>query len=247
MKTAKELWQYVSKMGLKPLPKTSVSQWADDYRMLSQGLSAEPGRWKTSRAPYQKDIMDAFTQPGINRVVVKSASQVGKSDIMNNVLGRYAHLDPCAVMMIQPTIELAQDYSKSRISPMIRDTKVLSQVFYETKSEDGAKTRDGKNTILSKLFPGGRLIMCGANSPAGLASRPVRVLLADEVDRFPDSAGTEGDPVDLAAKRMTTFWNRVMGLFSTPTNEGSSRIDVEYKQGHKKNGNMSALIVENTI
>ncbi|MDU5735414.1 MAG: terminase gpA endonuclease subunit [Veillonella sp.] len=370
MKTAKELWQYVSKTGLKPLPKTSVSQWADDYRMLSQGLSAEPGRWKTSRAPYQKDIMDAFTQPGINRVVVKSASQVGKaldvetpimtttgwkrmgdltindqvfdengnpvrilavsevwndrpcyevkfsdgeviiadenhdwyvdvdtdgtfifetksiykliawlnskvwihetfsrrivsvtpvanratvcievdspthlflagrnlvpthnSDIMNNVLGRYAHLDPCAVMMIQPTIELAQDYSKSRISPMIRDTKVLSQVFYETKSEDGAKTRDGKNTILSKLFPGGRLIMCGANSPAGLASRPVRVLLADEVDRFPDSAGTEGDPVDLAAKRMTTFWNRVMGLFSTPTNEGSSRIDVEYQTG----------------
>lgn len=370
MKTAKELWQYISKMGLKPLPKTSVSQWADDYRMLSQGLSAEPGRWKTSRAPYQRDIMDAFTQPGINRVVVKSASQVGKaldvetpimtttgwkrmgdltindqvfdengnpvrilavsevwnnrpcyevkfsdeeviiadenhdwyvdvdtdgtfiletksiykiiswlnskvwihetfnrrivsvkpvtnratvcievdspthlflagrnlipthnSDIMNNVLGRYAHLDPCAVMMIQPTIELAQDYSKSRISPMIRDTKVLSQVFYETKSEDGAKTRDGKNTILSKLFPGGRLIMCGANSPAGLASRPVRVLLADEVDRFPDSAGTEGDPVDLAAKRMTTFWNRVMGLFSTPTNEGSSRIDVEYQTG----------------
>lgn len=370
MKTAKELWQYVSKMGLKPLPKTSVSQWADDYRMLSQGLSAEPGRWKTSRAPYQRDIMDAFTQPGVNRVVVKSASQVGKaldvetpimtttgwkrmgdltindqvfdengkpvqilavsevwnnrpcyeisfsdgaviiadekhdwyvdvdtdgafiletksiykiiswlnskvwihetfsrrivsvtpvtnrstvcievdspthlflagrnlipthnSDIMNNVLGRYAHLDPCAVMMIQPTIELAQDYSKSRISPMIRDTKVLSQVFYETKSEDGAKTRDGKNTILSKLFPGGRLIMCGANSPAGLASRPVRVLLADEVDRFPDSAGTEGDPVDLAAKRMTTFWNRVMGLFSTPTNEGSSRIDVEYQTG----------------
>lgn len=370
MKSAKELWQYVSKMGLKPLPKTSVSQWADDYRMLSQGLSAEPGRWKTSRAPYQRDIMDAFTQPGINRVVVKSASQVGKaldietpimtttgwkrmgdlttndqvfdengspvrilavsevwnnrpcyeirfsdgaviiadenhewyvdvdtdgtfiletksiykiiywlnskvwihetfsrrivsvtpvtnratvcievdspthlflaghnlipthnSDIMNNVLGRYAHLDPCAVMMIQPTIELAQDYSKSRISPMIRDTKVLSQVFYETKSEDGAKTRDGKNTILSKLFPGGRLIMCGANSPAGLASRPVRVLLADEVDRFPDSAGTEGDPVDLAAKRMTTFWNRVMGLFSTPTNEGSSRIDVEYQTG----------------
>lgn len=370
MKSAKELWQYVSKMGLKPLPKTSVSQWADDYRMLSQGLSAEPGRWKTSRAPYQRDIMDAFTQPGINRVVVKSASQIGKaldvetpimtttgwkrmgdltiddqvfdengnpvrilavsevwnnrpcyevkfsdgavvvadenhdwyvdvdtdgafiletksiykiiywlnskvwihetfsrrivsvtpvtnratvcievdnpthlflagrnlipthnSDIMNNVLGRYAHLDPCAVMMIQPTIELAQDYSKSRISPMIRDTKVLSQVFYETKSEDGAKTRDGKNTILSKLFPGGRLIMCGANSPAGLASRPVRVLLADEVDRFPDSAGTEGDPVDLAAKRMTTFWNRVMGLFSTPTNEGSSRIDVEYQTG----------------
>lgn len=233
MKTARELWRYVMQKGLKPLPKTTVSEWADNYRVLSNG-SAEPGRWKTARAPYQKDIMDAFTQPGVHQVVVMSSSQVGKSDIMNNVIGRFAHLDPCPIMMIQPTIDMAQDYSKTRISPMLRDTKVLSQIFYDVKAGDengSAKTRDGNNTILSKIFPGGRLIMCGANSPAGLASRPVRILLADEVDRFPDSAGTEGDPVDLASKRMTTFWNRVMGLFSTPTNEGSSRIAVEYQAG----------------
>lgn len=225
MKTARELWQYISKNGLKPLPKTSVSQWADNHRMLSSGISAEPGKWKTSRAPYQKDIMNAFTEPGIHRVVVKSSSQIGKSDMMNNVIGRFAHLDPCAIMMIQPTIDMAQDYSKTRIAPMIRDTKVLNNLFYDVKS------RDANNTILSKVFPGGRLIMCGANSPAGLASRPIRILLADEVDRFPDSAGTEGDPVDLAAKRMTTFWNSCMGLFSTPTNEGASRIDEEYLAG----------------
>lgn len=225
MKTARELWQYISKNGLKPLPKTSVSNWADNHRMLSSGISAEPGKWKTSRAPYQKDIMNAFTEPGIHRVVVKSSSQIGKSDMMNNVIGRFAHLDPCAIMMIQPTIDMAQDYSKTRIAPMIRDTKVLNNLFYDVKS------RDANNTILSKVFPGGRLIMCGANSPAGLASRPIRILLADEVDRFPDSAGTEGDPVDLAAKRMTTFWNSCMGLFSTPTNEGSSRIDEEYLAG----------------
>lgn len=225
MKTARELWQYISKNGLKPLPKTSVSRWADNHRMLSSGISAEPGKWKTSRAPYQKDIMNAFTESGIHRVVVKSSSQIGKSDMMNNVIGRFAHLDPCAIMMIQPTIDMAQDYSKTRIAPMIRDTKVLNNLFYDVKS------RDANNTILSKVFPGGRLIMCGANSPAGLASRPIRILLADEVDRFPDSAGTEGDPVDLAAKRMTTFWNSCMGLFSTPTNEGSSRIDEEYLAG----------------
>lgn len=225
MKTARELWQYISKNGLKPLPKTSVSNWADNHRMLSSGISAESGKWKTSRAPYQKDIMNAFTEPGIHRVVVKSSSQIGKSDMMNNVIGRFAHLDPCAIMMIQPTIDMAQDYSKTRIAPMIRDTKVLNNLFYDVKS------RDANNTILSKVFPGGRLIMCGANSPAGLASRPIRILLADEVDRFPDSAGTEGDPVDLAAKRMTTFWNSCMGLFSTPTNEGSSRIDEEYLAG----------------
>lgn len=234
LKTANELWVYVSEKGLKPQPKTSTSVWADSYRMLSAGISAEPGRWKTARAPYQQEIMDAFTQSGVNKVVVMSSSQIGKSDIMNNVIGRFAHLDPCPIMMIQPTIEMAEDFSKSRIAPMIRDTKVLNGLFYDIKSKNGkgeAKTRDGNNTILSKIFPGGRLIMCGANSPAGLASRPVRILLADEVDRFPASAGGEGDPVGLAEKRMTTFWNRVMGLFSTPTNEGESRIADEYLAG----------------
>lgn len=232
MKTAIELWRYVSQKGLKPLLKTSVSEWADNYRILSTG-SAEPGRWKTSRAPYQKDIMDAFTQPGIHRVVAKLASQSGKSDCMNNVIGRFAHLDPCPILLIQPTVEMATDFSKTRVAPMIRDTKVLNQIFLNAKdtAQGTAKTRDGNNTILSKLFPGGRLILCGANSPAGLASRPVRVLLSDEVDRFPDSAGTEGDPVDLASKRMSTYWNYVMGLFSTPTNEGASRIDIEYLAG----------------
>ena len=224
MKTADDLFRYVLDHAVKPLPKTPVSEWADTYRMLSS-MSAEPGRWRTSRAPYQKEIMDAFTQPGIHRVVVKSCAQIGKSDIMNNVIGRYAHLDPCAIMMLQPTIDMAQDYSKSRIVPMVRDTPVLRDLFSD------AKSRDSSNTILSKLFPGGRLIMCGANSPSGLASRPIRVLLCDEVDRFPVSAGTEGDPVDLASKRMTTFWNYVMGLFSTPTLEGASRIDAEYARG----------------
>lgn len=233
MRTAIDLWQYISRKGLKPLPKTSVSEWADEYRVISQG-NAEPGRWRTSRAEYQREIMNAFTQTGVHRVVVKSAAQIGKSDIMNNVIGRFAHLDPAAIMMIQPTIEMAQDYSKTRIAPMLRDTKVLNNLFFTVKGKEDfgtAKTRDGNNTILSKIFPGGRLIMCGSNSPAGLASRPVRVLLADEVDRFAQTAGTEGDPVDLASKRMTTFWNHVSGLFSTPTTESASRIETEYLAG----------------
>ena len=208
-----------------PLSDQTVSEWADSYRMISGEAAAEPGRWRTDRAPYQKAIMDAFTEPGLTRVVAKTASQVGKSDIMNNVIGRFAHLAPAPIMMIQPTIETSQDYSKSRIAPMIRDTKVLRDIFKDVKS------RDAGNTILSKQFPGGRLIMAGANSPAGLASKPIKILLADEVDRFPKSAGTEGDPVSLAAKRMTTFWDSVMGLFSTPTNAGDSRIEDEYITG----------------
>lgn len=209
---------------LMTIPKTSVSEWADSYRMLAQG-AAEPGRWRTSRAPYQKDIMDAFTAKGVHRVVVKSCSQIGKSDIMNNVIGRFAHLDPCTLMMVQPTLADGEDYSKSRITPMINATKVLKRIFRESKS------RSSSNTIMSKYFTGGRLIITGANAPSGLASKPIRILLCDEVDRFPDSAGAEGDPVDLAAKRTTTFWNRLIGLFSTPTIKGSSRIDDEYMTG----------------
>ncbi len=147
------------------------------------------------------------------------------SDIMNNVIGRFAHLDPCTMMMIQPTLADGEDFSKSRITPMIEATKVLKRIFREVKS------RSSSNTIMSKYFTGGRLIIAGANAPSGLASKPIRILLCDEVDRFPDSAGVEGDPVDLASKRTTTYWNRLIGLFSTPTIKGVSRIDDEYMTG----------------
>lgn len=206
------------------VPKTTVSEWADRFRMLPSS-SAEPGKWRTDRAPYQRAIMDAFTEKGVRKVVVKSASQIGKSDIMNNVIGRFAHLDPCSIMMIQPTIADGEDYSKSRIAPMIKATPVLRNLFKDTK------TRDSGNTIMTKYFPGGRLVITGANSPSSLASKPIRTLLCDEVDRFPDSAGSEGDPVDLASKRTTTYWNRIIGLFSTPTIKGESRIDDEYMTG----------------
>lgn len=220
-----DLFKRIASVALKPIPKLTVSEWADKYRFLSAEGASEPGRWRTDRAPYQREIMDAFTEYGVKKVVVKSCSQIGKSDIMNNVIGRFAHIAPAPIMMIQPTIDMAQDYSKSRIAPMIRDSKALQPVF------GYAKSRESSNTILSKSFPGGRLIMAGANSPAGLASRPIKILLCDEVDRFPVSAGSEGDPIGLASKRMTTFWDRVMGEFSTPTNAGESRIDDEYLEG----------------
>ena len=217
---------------IKPIKKVSVSDWADNYRMLPSD-AAEPGRWKTSRAPYTKAVMDAFTQEDIHRVVIKSSAQVGKTEILLNIIGRYAHLDPCTILLVNPTLEMSQDFSKARLSRMIQDTKVLTPLFYG--KDGGAKTRDANQTILSKFFTGGRLVLAGANSPAGLASRPIRILLCDEVDRFPMSAGGanggEGDPVDLAAKRTTTYWNYKIGLFSTPTAEGASRIDVEYSLG----------------
>jgi len=208
-----------------PPPKLTISEWADRYRKLSSENAAEPGQWRTDRAPYQREIMDCITNPKIEKVIVMSSSQVGKSEIINNTLGYFIDIDPGPLLMIQPTIEVAQDYSKRRITPMINDTEALAARVADSK------TRDLNNTILMKVFPGGFLAMGGANSPAGLASRPIRILLADEVDRYPDSAGGEGDPIALAEKRTTTFWNRKKIFVSTPTIRGVSRIEQEYELG----------------
>lgn len=219
MKSAESLIK-TTLTALRPLKKTSVTEWANTFRQLPSD-SAEPGQWKTSRVPYMKDVMDAFTQNEVHRVVVKSAAQVGKSEILLNVVGRFTHIDPATIMIVQPTVDMAKDFSRSRLQKMIQDTKVLTPLFYARQ-----------DTILSKFFRGGRIVLQGANSAAGLASRPIRILLCDEVDRFPASAsGDEGDPVDLAAKRQTTFWNYKTGIFSTPTTEGTSRIDIEYLSG----------------
>ena len=232
LKTPDKLHQLTTLKFIKPVEKISIAEWAGKYRVLSSDVAAEAGKFKTNRAMYQNEPMNAFTDDRIQTVVLMCASQSGKSTIMENVIGRFAHIDPCAIMMIQPTVELAEDFSKSRIAPMIRDTKVLRKLFGDEESEKAKKTN---NTILSKTFPGGRLVMCGANSPSGLASKPIRILLADEVDRFPDSAGNEGNPVGLAGKRMTTFWNRKMGLFSTPTVEGKrGGIEEKYLAGTRE-------------
>ncbi len=208
-----------------PPPLLTVSEWADQNRMLSSESSAEPGQWRTDRAPYQREIMDAVTQPDVEKVVVMSSSQVGKSEIVLNVVGYFIDADPCPMLMVQPTEAMAEDFSKRRVSSLIRDTKSVAAKVADSKS------RDINNTILMMVFPGGFLAMGGANSPAGLASRPIRILLCDEVDRYPDSAGTEGDPIQLGEKRTITFWNRKKIYVSTPGIEGASRIEFEYQSG----------------
>lgn len=217
---------------LKPPPDLKLSEWADQFRQLSSEASAEPGRWRTSKAPYQKEIMDAITDIGIKKVVVMSAAQVGKTDAMIlNPIGYYMHYEPSPIMVMQPTIQMAETFSKDRLSPMLRDTAVLTD-----KVND--KSRNSGNTILQKIFPGGHVTMVGANSPSSLASRPIRILLADEIDRYPATAGGEGDPLFLAGKRLTTFWNRKEVDVSTPTIKGLSRIEVEYENSSKGEWNV---------
>lgn len=211
-----------------PPPDYTVSEWADEKRILSSEASAEPGRFRTSRAEYQRGIMDAFSNPDTEQIVIMASAQIGKSEIFNNIVGFFIDQDPSPILVLQPTVEMAQTWSKDRLAPMLRDTPCLN-----SKVKD-ARSRDSGNTILHKSFPGGHVTAVGANSPAGLASRPIRIVLCDEVDRYPQSAGTEGDPSNLAIKRTTTYWNRKIGLVSTPGIKGLSRIESAYEQSDKR-------------
>lgn len=220
--------QTAIKKRLKPPPKLTVSEWADQYRKLSPESSAEPGSWNTARAEYQRGIMDAISDQSIETVVLMMGAQMGKSECLNNVVGYHIAQDPSPILVVQPTLDMAQTWSKDRLAPMLRDTPALQGLVKDPRS------RDSGNTTLHKSFPGGHITACGANSPASLASRPIRVVLCDEVDRFPISAGSEGDPVTLAKKRAATFWNRKIILVSTPTNKGASRIESAYEESDKR-------------
>lgn len=217
---------------LKPPPELTLSQWADKYRMLSAESSAEPGRWHTDKAPYQREIMDAIGDPHTRKVVIMSAAQIGKTDaFILNTIGYYMDYAPAPMMCMQPTIDMGQTFSKDRLAPMLRDTP-------ELRDKVDTKSRYSGNTILKKNFPGGHITIVGANSATGLASRPIKVLLADEVDRYPTSAGTEGDPLSLAQKRQTTFWDKKTIMVSTPVIKGHSRIETEFNQSTREEWNV---------
>ena len=216
----------------KPPPKLTLTEWADEYRILSPESSAQPGKWQTSRAPYQKGMMDALNELGIHTIVDMTSSQVGKTEKHLNTLGYYIDYDPAPVMVVQPTIKMAEAFSKDRLSPMIRDTPSITDKVV-------GKSRNGENTIFHKKFDGGHVTLAGANSPASLASRPIRILLCDEIDRWPASAGKEGDPLNIAKKRTATFHNRKIILSSTPGNkyiagEGGSRIELAFLRSDQR-------------
>ncbi len=208
--------------GLELPPRQTISEWADANRKLSSESSAEPGDWNTSRAEYQRGIMDAISDINCAEVTIVASSQVGKTEMINNAVGYYIDKDPCPILLLQPNLDVAKSWSMDRLSPMLRDTPCLQGKVSESK--------DSGNTVLHKSFPGGHITMAGANSAASLASRPIRVVLLDEIDRYPISAGKEGDPVKLAVKRTTTFWNRKVVKCSTPTIAGMSKIDQSFKQ-----------------
>jgi len=166
--------------------------------------------------------MDTVADPTIETIVIMSSAQVGKTEIINNIVGYFIDRDPAPMMVLQPTVDMAKTWSHDRLAPMVRDTPCLKELIADNKS------RASSNTLFHKSFPGGHITMTGANSPTGLASRPIRVVCCDEVSRYPQSAGAEGDPVNLIRKRATTFHNRKIILTSTPTLKGACRIEQEF-------------------
>lgn len=213
------------KKAFLPPDEITVSQWAAKKRRLSTESSAEPGPWRNERTPYLVDVMDAFTDPKVKHIVFVAASQVGKTECLDNIIGYIIDEDPGSILFVHPTVIDAKEFSKLRISPMLRDTPCLRD-----KIKD-ARQRDSGNTILQKAFPGGILTLCGSEQAHSLASKPIRYVLGDERDRWAVSAGTEGDPWLLAMARQTTFYNAKAVEVSTPTIKDSSAIAAAYETG----------------
>lgn len=216
--------------GLTPDPDFTVSEWADHYRVLSSKSAAEPGRWRTARTPYLKSIMDDLSpQSPVQRVIFMKGAQVGGTECGNNWIGYVIHMAPGPMMAISPTVELAKRNSKQRIDPQIDETPELREKIKP------ARARDSGNTILSKEFIGGLLVMTGANSAVGLRSMPARYLFMDEIDGYPGDVEGEGDPILLAERRSATYSRRrKILLVSTPTVKGISRIQREFDNSDQR-------------
>lgn len=216
--------------GLEPDSYMSVSDWADAYRTLSSKSAAEPGRWRTKRTPYLKEIMDCLSpRSPIQKVVFMKGAQIGGTECGNNWIGYIIHKAPGPIMAISPTVEMAKRNSRQRIDPLIEDCPTLKNLV------SSARSRDKGNTMLSKDFQGGVLVMTGANSAVGLRSMPARYLFMDEIDGYPADIEGEGDPILLAERRTATFnTKKKIFLVSTPTIKGVSAIEREFSHSDQR-------------
>lgn len=213
---------------MQPEERLTVSEWSDKYRHIAEGSSPEPGRYRTSRTPYLKAIMDALSNRSTyEEIVFMKASQIGASEVGFNWIGYTIDISPAPMLAVMPTEGQMKRNSKIRIEPMIQATPRL-------RAKIGNTNRDGSNTILQKDFPGGFLAMVGANSATGLRSIPAERLMLDEVDGYPVDLDGEGSPVELARARTQTFKRSKIYMPSTPTVAGVSYIDRAFERTDKR-------------
>ena len=210
--------------GMTPDPALTVSEWADAHRILSGKSASEPGPYRTARTPYLKEIMDALSPNSpVQRIAFMKSAQIGATEAGNNWIGYVIANAPGPMIAVSPTVELAKRFSKQRVDNLIETTAVLRQKVAP------ARTRDSGNTILTKEYVGGMLVLTGANSAVGLRSMPARYALLDECDAYPADADGEGSPIALAEARTKTFsFRKKVFLISTPTITGRSQIEAEY-------------------
>ncbi|MBQ0956940.1 phage terminase large subunit family protein [Serratia symbiotica] len=213
---------------VRPPEPLSLSEWANKYAVLSKETSAQTGRFRSFA--YQDGMMDAITDPTVTQVSVMKSARVGYTKILDHAVGYYLAHDPSPILIVQPRVEDAEDYSKTEIAPMLRDTPVLAEICGDPKA------KDSNQTILKKTFANGaNLTLVGANSPGGFRRITCRIILFDEVDGYPaGGAGVEGDQIALGIKRSETFWNRKIALGSTPTVKGTSRIEKAYEESDQR-------------
>jgi phage terminase large subunit GpA-like protein len=205
--------------------------WAETERVLSAESSAEAGRYSLDRTPWWREVMEAFADEATEEVIVAKSSQVGYTELLNTFIGWCMAEDPSSMLFVAPTVEMVEAHSKERLDPMMRDTPALRGIL---RGSTRGMARSSDDTLRRKLFPGGWLALIGANSPSALASRPVRRVIGDELDRWPVSAGDEGSPLELARRRTITYWNRKIISGGTPTEEGGSVTWDKWEQSDQR-------------
>ncbi len=212
---------------LKASPRQNLVEWADQNRYLSAESSSTPGKWSTDLVEAARGPMLAVSEKGVSKITVMGPTQLLKTELINNIVGYFISQDPSPVIVMQPIGTLADTWSTDRLDPMIRDTPALRGLIKDKRE------RDSGNTKLHKSFPGGHITVVSAGSPSDVASRPVRVVLMDEIDKYKTS-GSEGDPEKLIEQRLETFWNALSVAVCSPTNEGSSKIAARFAESDQR-------------
>lgn len=198
-------YQYDALQLLSPPEQLTVSEWAEQYRMLDAKSSAMPGPWSNSVTPYLVGVMDEFNNYETEEIIFVKPTQIGGTEALQNMIGYIVSQDPSPTMIVYPTDTLAKSVSENRLQPMLKATPDIAKKFDENSS------------LLELQFDGMYLTLVGSNSPSGLASKPIRFLMMDEVDKYPGASNKEADPIKLAKERTKTFHNRKIYITSTPT------------------------------
>lgn len=211
-----------------PPPNLTTSQWADAHRVISAGKSSEPGRWRTNRTPYLRELMDVAHDPRVHTIVGMKPARMGFTEVLINTILRHIAIDPAPIMYVQQTVEMAETFSKAMLWPAMRDTPVIEAIIA------AARSRDSSHTILYKEFPGGDVGMVGANSPRGFRMVAKKIIMCDDVDGFEQNVGDEGDAIDLAIRRADSFPDKKIWIISSPTIKGVSRVAAAWEESDKR-------------